>query len=520
MSLPSKSKADFSKSADYWQLEKLYIDLAGAKGKSLTPLEKTFLQGLLCGYSPREIANYLYNSGNSSSVRVSLSNGLYKYIQQLLSENTGELVKIGNWSRVATLLDHAGYKKQLLLAPDLKISSDHGNSTNNRSYWEEQCTISHFWGRTGELALLEQWLVQDRCRVVSIFGMIGLGKTALAVKLVERVEEEFDYVIWRSLHSLPEINPFLGEIITFLAQNRPIKIPETFGAKISLLMFLLRSQRCLLILNQFQAILQPGAKAGTYRQGYELYGELLRHLSKEYHQSCCLITSREQPQELSVITSNNLTVRSLHLNGLSSEHTQKLLVQQGIIGMESERKYFVRLYDKNPLLIQTAILTVKNFFNSNLSEFLATKNIFLGDIRQILDQEWQKLSPSEQKVMQNLAINQKLLNLRGMSPEFATNINLAEQIEALASLQRRGLIQKNGHGFHQKMFWQSYILEQLIERIYTNLNDSELADIAKYLLGETLLSRESSPLNLSNHEPNQQLFTRNQYLSHRYDGSR
>ncbi len=46
----------FSQVAKYWDLETLYKDLASAKGKHLTPVEKLHLRGLLCGYSPSEIA--------------------------------------------------------------------------------------------------------------------------------------------------------------------------------------------------------------------------------------------------------------------------------------------------------------------------------------------------------------------------------------------------------------------------------------------------------------------------------
>jgi Ni2+-binding GTPase involved in maturation of urease and hydrogenase len=33
--------------------------------------------------------------------------------------------------------------------------------------------------------------------------MVGVGKTSLAVKLIERVQNEFDFVIWRSLSYAP-----------------------------------------------------------------------------------------------------------------------------------------------------------------------------------------------------------------------------------------------------------------------------------------------------------------------------
>jgi hypothetical protein len=103
-------EANFTEAANNWNLEKLYVDLAVAKGRGLTPVEKKFLRGLLCGYSPAEIAAQVYKSGSSSAVRVYLSNGLYKYIQDLLLQQGGSGMAIKNWSRITNLLEKAGYK--------------------------------------------------------------------------------------------------------------------------------------------------------------------------------------------------------------------------------------------------------------------------------------------------------------------------------------------------------------------------------------------------------------------------
>lgn len=114
VSEPHLVEEEFVEAKNSWELEKLYIDLASAKGKALTPVEKKFLRGLLCGFSPAEIASTVYKSKSSSTVRVYLSNGLYKYIEEMLSIATGTSIKVKNWSRVTHLLEKAGYKKKLL----------------------------------------------------------------------------------------------------------------------------------------------------------------------------------------------------------------------------------------------------------------------------------------------------------------------------------------------------------------------------------------------------------------------
>lgn len=67
----------------------------------------------------------------------------------------------------------------------------------------EAVNIPVFYGRTQELALVHLWMLRDRCRVVAILGMGGIGKTAFAATLVEQIGQQFEYVIWKSLRNAP-----------------------------------------------------------------------------------------------------------------------------------------------------------------------------------------------------------------------------------------------------------------------------------------------------------------------------
>ena len=47
--------------------------------------------------------------------------------------------------------------------------------------WGEAPDVTFFLGRRGELATLQQWVVEDRCRLVALLGMGGIGKTSLSL---------------------------------------------------------------------------------------------------------------------------------------------------------------------------------------------------------------------------------------------------------------------------------------------------------------------------------------------------
>ena len=76
---------------------------------------------------------------------------------------------------------------------------------NKTIKWGEAIDVSIFYGRAEELALLEKWLIVDRCRLVTLLGMGGIGKTSLSIKVAERIQEQFDYIIWHSLYNAPSL---------------------------------------------------------------------------------------------------------------------------------------------------------------------------------------------------------------------------------------------------------------------------------------------------------------------------
>jgi transcriptional regulator with XRE-family HTH domain len=69
--------------------------------------------------------------------------------------------------------------------------------------WGEAPAVAGFQGRQAEVAALRQWLEEERCRLVAVLGLGGIGKTALATHTARELASHFEGLCWRSLRSAP-----------------------------------------------------------------------------------------------------------------------------------------------------------------------------------------------------------------------------------------------------------------------------------------------------------------------------
>src|SRR5438105_9698305 len=68
-----------------------------------------------------------------------------------------------------------------------------------RMDWGDALAVPTFYGREGELALLSQCMLHERCRRVSVLGMGGMGKLALVGRAMHQLCVHFQVVIFRTV---------------------------------------------------------------------------------------------------------------------------------------------------------------------------------------------------------------------------------------------------------------------------------------------------------------------------------
>ncbi|MBD2340737.1 hypothetical protein H6G64_27600 [Calothrix sp. FACHB-156] len=341
--------------------------------------------------------------------------------------------------------------------------------------WGEAPDVSVFYGRSEELLQLRQWILEERCRLVGLLGIGGIGKSTLAVKLGLQVQSEFEVVIWRSLQNAPPVEEQITNILQFLlwALRKEMEIPESFDGKLSKLMECLQSHRCLLILDNFETILSNDGQAGQCRLGYEGYGQLLKRIGEVPHNSCVLLTSREKPKEMVPLEGDKTGVRSLPLKGLNIPEGQQLFQQKGqFTGTEREWQVLIEHYGGNPLALKMVAGGTQELFNGNITpvlEYLEQGIPIFDDIGDILECQFQRLSPTEAEVMYWLAINREPVSLAELAADMVTSFSQRFIPSAIKSLLQRSLIEKCGEHFFLQPVVMEYTTQRLVEQVCQEL---------------------------------------------------
>ena len=371
------------------------------------------------------------------------------------------------------------------------VSSSEESETrreNPQQDWDTAVDASVFYGREAELAQLWQWVAAERCRMVGLLGIGGIGKSTIAVKAALQMQTEFEIVVWRSLANAPPLGELLLSLLKFLMPlygEDPI-IPTSLDETLSKLMQYLRSRRCLLILDNAEIILHS-EQAGQWRSGYEGYGQLLRAIGETPHPSCLVLTSREKPREMALMEGEQGRVRSLTLSGLTPDDGRAIFRQKGAFtGSEAEWQTLSNHYGGNPLALKLVAAATQDLFNGSIADLLTYLEqgipVF-ADIRDLLDRQFNRLPQNEQNVMFWLAICREPVlsaDIRENVIDLACHKGVPNLVNALL---RRSLSEKTDGLFFLQPVVMEYVTERFVQQICTEFETSQI----NFLRTHTLL---------------------------------
>jgi len=290
---------------------------------------------------------------------------------------------------------------------------------------------SLFYDRTSELSTLKQWILQADTRLITIYGLSGIGKSELVLKLIEQTQTEFDYIIWVSLTNTPTLSTLQTELKQFFGRSQQPPLPTVIDY--------FRSSRCLVILDDVQNIFSSSQLAGQYLAGYEDYGKFFKQIATSSHQSCLILLSWEKPREITALEAVNLSTRTLNLKGLG-EQAAEILREKGLAD-EEKWSDLIAFYQGHPSWLNIIAATIWELFNGRVSLFLADgTDLFLGDLEPLLESHLERLSESEKKVGYWLATQNEAVDISQQPAD--SELSKSEFWQAIQSLARRSLVEK------------------------------------------------------------------------------
>jgi hypothetical protein len=342
--------------------------------------------------------------------------------------------------------------------------------------WDDAPDVPSFYGREREVTTLAEWVVQARCRVVSVLGLGGMGKSALATRVMHQVAPHFEVVLWRSLRDAPTCEMLLDDCLRVLAPEVIRDVSVNLERRLALLLEHLRRMHVLLVFDNLETLLEEGIYAGSMRAGFEGYARLLHLMAETEHQSCLLLTSREKPSDLVPLEGNRGPIRALRLARLDADACQQLLAEREIEGSAADQAQLIEAYAGNPLALIIIAQTIVDLFAGEIAPFLEQGEVVFGGVRKLFDEQYARLADLEQKVLFRLAFAREPVTLSELRAFLVMPRPSGKLLEAVDRLRQRCLIE---HGQRPGSFTlQSVVLEYVRMRFGSEPRDQAVTACA------------------------------------------
>ena len=319
-------------------------------------------------------------------------------------------------------------------------------------------------GRQSEVEQLDRLLRDPQCRLLTLVGPGGIGKSRLAIETASHMLEVFSdgvyFIPLAPVNSIRFIVPLIADALEFVFQSGSSADPKTQ------LFDFLKEKQVLLLTDNLEHLLSES--------GIEMLAELLASAP----QIKLLATSRES---LGLQTEWIFEVRGLPVP--ENDHTEGTSVElflqrarRAHVGFNAAPQDFptilhiCQLVDGIPLAIELAAAWVRTLTCDGIAKEIEHGLDFLSvstrdiparhrSMRAVFDHSWQLLSGEEQQVLAGLSV------FRGGFQREAAEQVVGASLSMLSALMTKSLIRRSGdHRYDLHELIRQYAADRLADR--------------------------------------------------------
>ncbi|NJM65319.1 MAG: NACHT domain-containing protein [Acaryochloris sp. RU_4_1] len=457
--------------------------------KHLSDVETVILKGAWQNQTYDKIAE---NSCYSESyLKQSAGPQLWSHLSQALGESVSKTnfrtAVERQWLRIAKSRPDSNSKQPHNLdSQQSSCSRNHQSLPQQHFDWGNASDVRQFYGRQEELEILARWIQIDRCQLLALLGMGGIGKTTLAIKLAEQIQGEFNYIIWRSLRNAPSITDLLQNILQFISGQSLDELPNKFDDQLLALIAYFRSSRCLLVFDGLESILKSHDRTGRYQDNHKEYDQLFKCIAETNHNSCLIFTSRERPKGLAAFEGSTLSFRFLQVQGLSSAAGKEIFQLKNISSeLDKQLSIIVENYTGNPFSLKIICASINKLFDGDIYKFIGIVNIqpfIFDDIRDLFNEQISRLTNLQLATMYWLSVVREPLTADQLKKFFPATILFDELLHGLESLKSHSLIKKFTDKFTLEPFIIDYTINYFVESLFQEIINQKFFTLKKYSL--------------------------------------
>lgn len=282
-------------------------------------------------------------------------------------------------------------------------------------------------GRDRLLNDLRDDLLVRRRKVLVLVGQGGIGKTSLAVKLMEAVGVDLargSLLPTCSYHGVLLIrtndrtNDLIAEVLCGLGID-----PESIDVsqRMAMIFKVLREQAWLLVLDNLEDMLHPSEHERSGSSIEPEVGEFLNGLVHHSHQSQVVLTSREVPRDLSDRRSRNsrinpTLVRVEHVMGIDKKAGAELLRDLGVVEEDAKlEEIALRVAGHVFVLTQLAAFAVSELDGKLYRYLQQHPELYTDDVSEILRVQLGRRSADQQQLLKRMGVLRFLTDVRGLT---------------------------------------------------------------------------------------------------------